>query len=80
MLTNIIVPVYIYTSSSSYLNKCELKNNISIIHTDVFHDRYIIIDNITYTMGTSFNSIGKKRFTISKLEDIKAEMLLKNIK
>lgn len=47
MLTNIIVPVYIYTSSSSYLNKCELKNNISIIHTDVFHDRYIIIDNIT---------------------------------
>lgn len=80
MLSNITVLVFIYTSSSSYLNKCELKNNISIIHTDVFHDRYIIIDNVTYTMGTSFNSIGKKRFTISKLEDIKAEMLLKNIK
>ena len=80
MLSNIAVPVSIYTSSTSYINKCEVKNNISVIHTDVFHDRYIIIDNITYTMGTSFNSIGKKRFTISKLEDITAEMLLKNIK
>ncbi len=80
MLSNIAVPVSIYTSSTSYINKCEVKNNISVIHTDVFHDRYIIIDNTTYTMGTSFNSIGKKRFTISKLEDITAEMLLKNIK
>lgn len=75
MLSNITVLVSIYTSSTSYINKCEVKNNISVIHTDVFHDRYIIIDNTTYTMGTSFNSIGKKRFTISKLEDITAEML-----
>ena len=80
MLTNITVPVSIYTSKASYLNKCEVKSNISIIYTDLFHDRYIIIDKITYTMGTSFNSIGKKRFTISKLEDITPVMLLKNIK
>ena len=80
MLVIITVPVSIYTSSTSYLNKCEVRNSIKVIHTEVFHDRYIIIDNTTYTMGTSFNSIGKKRFTISKLEDIPPEMLLKNIK
>ena len=82
MLTNIKIPITIYTSSSSYLNKCKdnIKNNITIINTDVFHDRYIIIDDITYTLGTSINSIGKKRFIISKLEDISIDLLLSNIK
>lgn len=79
MLKNITVPVTIYTSESSYINKCQIKDNIEIITTNVFHDRYIVIDDTTYLMGTSFNGIGKKRFTISKLEDITADMLFKNI-
>ena len=79
MLEDVKVNITIYTSSSSYLNNCKIKENIRIIKTDVFHDRYVVIDNTTYTMGTSFNSIGKKRFTISKLKDIKIEMLVGNI-
>lgn len=81
MLININIPIQIYTSTSSYLSthKEKIKDNIQIINTDVFHDRYIIIDDITYNLGTSVNSIGKKRFTISKLEDISIDLLLSNI-
>ena len=82
MLININIPITIYTSASSYLNKHKenIKDNITIINTNIFHDRYIIIDDITYNLGTSVNSIGKKRFTISKLEDINIGLLLSNIK
>ena len=80
MLSDIKVNIIIYTSNNSYLNNTNIKDNISIINTDLFHDRYLIIDDITYTMGTSFNSIGKKRFTITRLKDITADMLTKGIK
>ncbi|MBO4623022.1 MAG: virulence RhuM family protein [Bacilli bacterium] len=80
MLSDIKVNIIIYTSNNSYLNNTRIKDNISIINTDLFHDRYLIIDDITYTMGTSFNSIGKKRFTITRLKDITADMLTKGIK
>ena len=80
MLEDVKVSITIYTAVNSYLNRCTLKDNIKVINTNVFHDRYVVIDNSTYTMGTSFNSIGKKRFTISKLKDITIEMLVKNIK
>ena len=80
MLSDIKVNIIIYTSNNSYLYNTNIKDNISIINTDLFHDRYLIIDDITYTMGTSFNSIGKKRFTITRLKDITADMLTKSIK
>ena len=77
MLEEIKIPIYIYTSSNSYLNNIDLKDNIHLINTNVFHDRYIIVDETVYMMGTSFNSIGKKRFTLTKLKDIKEDDLLK---
>ena len=77
MLEEIKIPIYIYTSSNSYLNNIDLKANIHLINTNVFHDRYIIVDETVYMMGTSFNSIGKKRFTLTKLIDIKEDDLLK---
>ena len=82
MLSNIKVPITIYTSNSSYINKEKknIKSNITIINLDIFHDRFIIIDDDTYIIGTSLNSIGKKRFVISKLEDISPDLLLSNIK
>lgn len=79
MLTDIKVNIIIITSSNSYLNKESISNNITIIHNDTIHDRFIIIDNIVYAIGTSINEIGKKRFIIMKLEYITKEMLLKNI-
>ena len=78
MLEPINVSITIYTNSK-YLKEIK-KENIHIITTDVFHDRFIIIDEITYSLGTSINSIGKKRFVISKLEDIDINLLLKKQK
>ena len=42
--------------------------NISFIHKDSFHDRFIIIDKqILYHCGSSFKDLGKKCFAISKI-------------
>ncbi len=79
MLSDLKVKITIITSTSSYLNKEKTANNITIIHNDFIHDRYIIIDTQTYIIGTSFNDIGKKRFFIIKSNDIKKDTLLKNI-
>ena len=79
MLTDLKVKITIVTSPSTYLNKEIIPNNITIIHTNIIHDRYIIIDEQTYIIGTSFNDIGKKRFFIIKSKDIKKDTLLKNI-
>ena len=42
----------------------------SIINTNIFHDRFILIDNkILYHCGASFKDLGKKCFCITKMED-----------
>lgn len=57
-------------------------NNIEIIISNSFHDRFIIIDKkILYHCGASFKDLGKKCFTINKIEDKKIlENLLCKIK
>ncbi len=79
LLKDIKVPITIITSSESYLNNMDIPNNISIVHNDNIHGRYIFIDQYIYVMDNSFNSIGKKRFVIVKLENINKEMILKGI-
>ena len=45
-------------------------SNIEIINTNIFHDRFIIIDNkVLYHSGASFKDLGKKCFAITKMED-----------
>ena len=59
-----------YTSSNSYLNNIDLKDNIHLINTNVFHDRYIILDSSTvYHLGTSINHAGSKTFSVNILTD-----------
>ena len=77
MLSDLKVKITIITSSSSYLNKEIMPDNITVIHNNIIHDRFIIIDKNVYAMGSSFNNIGKKRFFIIRLEDITKEMILK---
>ena len=44
--------------------------NLKVIYNDSFHDRYFILDkSIVYHCGTSLNYIGKKTFSINKIED-----------
>ena len=45
-------------------------NNVNVIQNDTFHDRFIIIDKkILYHSGSSFKDLGKKCFSITKLND-----------
>ena len=45
-------------------------NNINIIKSDIFHDRFIIIDSeILYHSGASFKDLGNKCFGINKIID-----------
>ena len=77
MLTDIKVNVSIITSSNSYLNNIELQENISLIKNDIIHDRFIIIDDVVYMIGTSINEIGKKRFVIIKSNNLTKDKILK---
>ena len=77
MLSDLKVKITIVTSSGSCLNKEAIPNNVTIIHNDIIHDRFIVIDDVVYHMGTSINSIGKSRFIMVKLNDITKEMILK---
>ena len=77
MLSDLKVKITIVTSTSSYLNREIIPNNITIIHNDIIHDRFIIIDDLVYAIGSSFNDIGKKRFFMIKLENVTKDMILK---
>lgn len=45
-------------------------NNLKVIHSDYFHDRYFIIDKkLVYHCGASINGIGKSIFSITLMGD-----------
>lgn len=45
-------------------------NNLIIKNNDSFHDRFIIIDDITlYHCGALFKDLGKKCFGINKIDN-----------
>ena len=80
MLKDVKVNITIITNTSSYLNNKEVPSNIKVIYSEIFHDRFIIADEMIYAIGASLNSIGKKRFGIIRIEDTSKDELLKNIK
>ena len=73
IIRNINVKVKIYTENIDNISKEKYEkqyNNIEIINTNTFHDRFIIIDNkVLYHSGASFKDLGKKCFAITKMED-----------
>ncbi len=71
------VDVKIYTYASAPITKKDVLNfnaqypTITIKKTQVFHDRFIILDGKTaYHVGASIKDAGKKCFGISLLEDV----------
>ncbi|MDR2699097.1 MAG: virulence RhuM family protein [Candidatus Methanoplasma sp.] len=47
-----------------------------IVHaSDRFHDRFLIIDDTVYHLGSSFKDLGKKMFAFSKMEMNSAEIM-----
>ena len=87
-IRNLNKKVILITKNNSKLTKTEIDkynkeyNNLNIIYSSSFHDRYIILDNKDiYHIGTSINYAGSKVFSINKLEDsIIKETLFKYIK
>ena len=73
IIRNINVKVKIYTENIDNISKEKYEkqySNIEIINTNIFHDRFIIIDNkVLYHSGTSFKDLGKKCFAITKIVD-----------
>ena len=64
--------------SKEALERFQLQyGNISIIENRSFHDRFLIIDDDRYILGTSLNALGTKRSCVVKLEKTSLEDLLK---
>ncbi len=63
-------------TSSHYLTKTDISKfnkqypNLNIKYSNIFHDRFIIIDSCLYHLGASLKDLGKKCFGINKIEDI----------
>ena len=75
IIKDIKVNIKVYTENIDNTAKEKYEkqyNNLSIFTTDIFHDRFIVIDNkILYHSGASFKDLGKKCFAITKIEDTK---------
>ena len=75
IIKDIKVNIKVYTENIDNTAKEKYEkqySNLSIFTTDIFHDRFIIIDNkVLYHSGASFKDLGKKCFAITKIEDTK---------
>ena len=73
IIKDIKVNIKVYTENINNIAKKKYEqqySNLTIINTNIFHDRFILIDNkILYHSGASFKDLGKKCFCITKMED-----------
>ena len=87
MITNLNVKVIIVTKKFNLLKDIDIKkynrqyNNLKVIYSDKFHDRFIILDKkVLYHSGASYKDLGNKCFAITKIEDKwYLETIIKNI-
>lgn len=84
MLLDIYVDITIITFPSSNLTNREIQlfqqnHKLNVIKNNKYHDRFIIIDDELYNIGSSIKDIGKKITHISKLESININELLINV-
>ena len=62
-------------TSSHYLTRLDINKfnsqypQLIIKYSNLFHDRFIIIDSALYHLGASLKDLGKKCFGINKIED-----------
>jgi len=63
-------------TSSHYLTKTDISKfnkqypNLKIKYSNLFHDRFIIIDNTLFHLGASLKDLGKRCFAINKIEKL----------
>ena len=81
MMNDINVDITIYIASHTPITNREISlfqtnHSLNVIRTNNYHDRFIIIDDELYSVGSSIKDIGKKISHISKLEFISIDDLL----
>lgn len=84
MLNEINIPIIIYTLPSATISKkdistFQINHNLTVYRTTKVHDRFLLIDDDIYFIGSSLKDIGKKRFIMNKLVSIKKDELLLNL-
>ena len=84
MLNEINIPITIYTLPSANIskqdiNKFQINHILTIKRNNIIHDRFLIIDDDIYSIGSSIKDVGKKRFVMTKIISISKQELLKNI-
>ena len=76
---NVIITIYIASHtpiSNREISLFQNSHNLNVIRTNNYHDRFIVIDDEIYTVGSSIKDIGKKISQITKLESISINDLL----
>lgn len=81
MMNDVSVDITIYIASHTPITNREISlfqstHTLNVIRTNNFHDRFIIIDDELYSVGSSIKDIGKKISHISKLDSINITDLL----
>ena len=81
MMNDCDVDITIYIASHTPISNREISlfqnsHNLNVIRTNNYHDRFIVIDDELYTVGSSIKDIGKKISQITKLESISINELL----
>lgn len=76
MLNEINIPIIIYTLPSATISKkdistFQINHNLTVYRTTKVQDRFLLIDDDIYFIGSSLKDIGKKRFIMNKLVSIK---------
>jgi hypothetical protein len=71
------VSVTLYTNANVRFTKAEISAfneqypSLNVKHTNIFHDRFLILDNSSaYHIGASIKDAGKKCFALNLIEDI----------
>ena len=81
MMKDITIDITIYIASHTPITSREMllfqtNHSLKVIRTNSYHDRFIIIDNELYSLGSSIKDIGKKISHVSKLDSISIDDLL----
>lgn len=70
------VKICVCISGKSKLEKSDIEvfekqyGQLDVIKTNVFHDRYLIVDNsVCYSLGTSLNCVGKRVFSVNTITE-----------
>jgi hypothetical protein len=75
------VTAEIYTKRISPQLRLDLEKHnaqyepVTILESDRFHDRFLIIDGTVYLIGSSLKDLGKKLFAFSRMEIAGAELI-----